>query len=355
MCAATVILVDGAGAGLTTKRFHNKYTLHILPSVCFSFCPWLNLEITPNENVVVISFVSPFSAVLVRSVTFYMAAVASANLFRFIYTYVCSRFMLDDATPPSCPNAKHSNLIQSHQSKQTHSKHLHKTIYGFFNCGLFQQQRTRHSRIFDIVTLPLCVCVWLSFTLSPRTSASCCNGKQNFHREFVYFFAVVPEHSEHIHVPQAEITKTTLHRTWFYDEKRLPKWQQFLRFSPVQRLKWYFYIYFFVHRFLIVFRRRQLGGHRMRAKCTSLSWLPRWKKTLQENTISWALIFIVPILSTIVFCSSDGCIGASSEQLPSVSDCAHRQIASMTPIPIAIIVVIHLTTAVVADVIAAAA
>lgn len=49
-----------AGAGLTTKRFHNKYTLHILHSVCFSFCPWLNLEITPNENVVVISLCFAF-------------------------------------------------------------------------------------------------------------------------------------------------------------------------------------------------------------------------------------------------------------------------------------------------------
>lgn len=167
----------------------------------------------------------------------------------------------------SCPKQQTQNQIQSHQSKQTHSKHLHKTIYGFSNCGLFHWQRPQLHKLRDTVEFLIslhCLRVWLSFTLSPRTSASCCNGKtQLSSRMCLRYFSVVGRswaaNTFTYDVPQPEITKL-LTALGFMMRTHSSGSQTTI--STMQATKWYFY--FFARCFLIAPWHRQL-----RVECTS--------------------------------------------------------------------------------------
>lgn len=230
----------------------------------------------------------------------------------------------------------------------------------FSNCGLFHQQpqqRTRYSGLFFFSFFryrniaSVCVSVWLSFTLSPRTSASCnVMGNENFHREFVYFLLLSSPKPANTFTWRDN--KKKLHRTRFYDENtfmRLPKWQQFLRFfSPMNTL---IFLYYFFFRSTLSYCnptttvRRPSDTSKMHF-ALSLLQRNREKKTLQENMISRVLSFyrthtFDDHLFFFFWLIWWMCIGASSEWLPSVNDCAHQQIASMTPISISIIVVIY--------------
>lgn len=165
-----------------------------------------------------------------------------------MYAFWCSRFRLDYATHCLAPTA--NTKSDTITSKQTNAfKTFTQNYLWIFQLWPFSLATATTSQLCDTVEFVIslhCLCVWLSFTLSPRTPASCCNGKtQLSSRMCLLYFSVVGRpraaNTFTYDVPQPEITKLLTALGFMMRTHSSGSQTTISMFSTMRATKWYFY------------------------------------------------------------------------------------------------------------------